>query len=394
MSRPSAIRIFVLIDALGWPVVSKMDFLGDLLPYRRPLRTILGYSSGAIPSILTGRVPAEHGHWNLFYYDPVGSPFRWLRPLRALPDRVFDNRVGRRLLREIGRRLLGLGPLFEVAVPPRLLPWLNWIEKRNIYAPGGISGAPSIFDELARSGVPHQVYSYHRFSDSEILRLAVEDLERERGAVFFLYLSELDSFLHRHCEPDDTLRHELDRYAEGLRGLLARARSLDPGATLTVLSDHGMTPVRHQHDLVTRVEALGLSMPDDYLAVYDSTMARFWPFTEQARRAIRDVLAGETCGRLLRDDELRELGIFFPDRRYGELVFLLDPGWVIGGSEFGGHGWTPAGMHGYHPDDPYSDAVFLSTNEPPAALRVITDVYPLMREAVQAADPRGGNHSR
>jgi hypothetical protein len=389
MSRRPAIRIFVLIDALGWPVVSKLDFLGDLLPHRRPLRTILGYSSGAIPSILTGRVPAEHGHWNLFYYDPAGSPFRWLRFLGVLPDRLLDNRLGRRLLKEVGRRVLGLGPLFEVCVPPRLLPWLNWIEKRNLYAPDGITGARSIFDELSASGVPHRVYSYHRLSDSEILRVALEDLESGSRGVFFLYLSELDSFLHGHCEPDEVLQRQLDRYADGLRRIFGRAHALDPDATLTVLSDHGMTPVRHRHDLVARVEALGLTMPRDYLAVYDSTMARFWPFTDRARQALRGLLSEVPCGRMLTDDELEELGIFFPDRRYGELVFLLEPGWLIGGSDFSGHAWTPAGMHGYHPDDPYSDAVFLSTRQPPAALRVITDVYPLMMEAAQAAGSPG-----
>ena len=85
MTPRAPIRIFVLIDALGWPVVSKLDFLADLLPHRQPLRTILGYSSGAIPTILTGRFPVEHGHWNLFYYDPAGSPFRWLRRLNFLP---------------------------------------------------------------------------------------------------------------------------------------------------------------------------------------------------------------------------------------------------------------------------------------------------------------------
>jgi hypothetical protein len=289
------------------------------------------------------------------------------------------------LLKEIGRRVLGLGPLFEVCVPPRLLPWFNWIEKRNIYAPGGIAGGSSIFDELARTGAPHRVYSYHQHRDAEILRLAREDLERGQRGVFFLYLSELDGFLHGHCEPDGALQERLDRYADGLRALFARARGLDPDATLTVLSDHGMAPVRHTHDLVARVAALGLAMPADYLAVYDSTMARFWPFTDRARQSLREALAATPGGRLLTDGELRELGIFFPDRRYGELVFLLEPGWLIGGTDFSGPGWRPAGMHGYHPDDPDSDAVFLSSYEPPAALRSITDIHPLMLEAVRAA---------
>jgi len=385
VNRSGSVQIFVLIDALGWVFVEDRDFLSDVLPYRRPVRTVLGYSSGAIPTILTGRSPAEHGHWNLFYYDPARSPFGWLKRLAFVPDRLLNHRVTRRLLKELGRRMLGLGPLFEVCVSPRLLPWFNWIEKRNIYDPGGIAGGPSIFDELARQGVPHRVYSYHRFTDAQILRQADQDLQQGHAGFFFLYLSEMDRFLHGHCDPDAELDRQLDWYADRLRAVFESARAVDPGASFTVLSDHGMTPVRQTYPLVAEIERLSLTMPADYLAVYDSTMARFWFFSSRGRRAITERLASIPCGRILGDDELRDLGILFPDRRYGELVFLLEPGWLIGGSDFNGHGWTPAGMHGYHPDDAFSDAIFLSNRPPTTEVRTIADVYPLMLEAARAA---------
>jgi len=384
VSSSASVHVFVLIDALGWVFVEGRDFLSDILPHRRPLRTVLGYSSGAIPTILTGRTPAEHGHWNLFYLDPATSPFRWLRSFSFVPDALLNHRVTRRVLKEIGRRALGLGPLFDVCVNPRVLPWFNWIEKRNIYAPGGVTGG-SIFDELRRQGIPHRVYSYHQFTDAEILRRAKQDLGRGETGFFFLYLSEMDRFLHGHCDPDAELDHQLDWYAERLRGVFESAREVDAGASFTVLSDHGMTPVRQTYNLVADIDRLGLTMPDDYLVVYDSTMARFWFFSGRGRRAITERLAAIPCGRILGDDELRDLGILFPDRRYGELVFLLEPGWLIGGSDFNGHGWTPAGMHGYHPDDAFSDAIFLSNRHPTTEVRTIADVYPLMLEAARAA---------
>jgi hypothetical protein len=377
------VRVFVLIDALGWVFIESRDFLNDLLPYRRPLRTVLGYSSGAIPTILTGRTPAEHGHWNLFYLDRVESPFRWLRHLDFLPGPLLDHRLARGVLKEVGRRVLGLGPLFEVCMSPRLLPWFNWIEKRNIYAPGGVLGG-SIFDELAREGIAHHVYSYHHFTDAQILERARQDLDRGERGFFFLYLSEMDRFLHGHCDMDAQLYDRLDWYARQLRSVFDRALALEADAEVTVLSDHGMTPVRETCHLVAEIERLGFTMPADYLAVYDSTMARFWFFNEAVRRAIRARLETIPAGRILADDELRDLGIFFPDRRYGEVVFLLEPGWLIGGSDFSGHGWTPAGMHGYHPDDRHSDAIFLSNRAPAQEVRTIADVYSVMRAAMRA----------
>ena len=105
MSGP--LSIYVLIDALGWEVLRGRPFLDDVLPERRWLTTILGYSSGAIPTLLSGRTPNDHGHWNLFYRDPARSPFRWTRPLGRLPRALVENRVSRRALKLVARRLSG-----------------------------------------------------------------------------------------------------------------------------------------------------------------------------------------------------------------------------------------------------------------------------------------------
>jgi type I phosphodiesterase/nucleotide pyrophosphatase len=384
-ARPR-LQVFVLIDGLGWHHVDRLGFLADVLPYRTPLRTVLGYSSGAIPTILTGKMPAEHGHWNLFYYDPVGSPFRWLRHFRFLPEGVLNHRVARKAIKELGRRGHDLGPLFECCVSPAILPWFNWIEKGNIYALGGIAGAPSIFDQLARESVPYRVYTYHRGTDAAMLRRASGDIATGAARFLFLYLSELDGFLHQHCQEAALVAKRVGWYEARLGELFATARRRDPAAGFTVLSDHGMTPVCHHFDLPHLVSGLNLDMPNDYLAIYDSTMARFWFFSDRARRAIVERLVAIACGRILTGDELEELGIRFPDRRYGDLIFLMDPGWLISGSDFNGSGWRPAGMHGYHPDDARSDAIFLSNQAPAVPMRTIADAHACM---AQAAGLRG-----
>lgn len=377
------IHTFVLIDALGWRFLDGQDFLSDLLPYRTSLRTVLGFSSGAIPTILTGRLPAENGHWNLFYCDPEGSPFRWLRHFFFLPDPVLNHRVTRKLLKEMGRRVLGLGPLFECFVSPRLLPWFNWTEKRNIYDCGGIEGSQSIFDQLSEAGISYRVYSYHNWTDQEILQRAKRDLGNTDATFFFLYLSELDSVLHDHCLDLGRVEQHLGWYANRLRELFLLTRKLDLEASFTVFSDHGMTRVRHHYDLVKQVEFLGFAMPRDYLAVYDSTMARLWFFSDSARCQIAELLGTLPCGRIVPDEELEQLGIRFADRRYGEMIFLLHPGWLLSHSNFNGRGWIPAGMHGYHPEDPDSDAIFLSNRKPAQEMRTIADVYGFMHQVIQ-----------
>jgi predicted AlkP superfamily pyrophosphatase or phosphodiesterase len=376
------LNVFVLIDALGWKFLEGKEFLSDLLPYRQPLRTVLGFSSGAIPAMLTGVPPSQNGHWNLFYYDPQGSPFRWLKYFSFLPDRILDNRISRKLVKELGKHLLGMGQNFDCCISPRLLPWFNFVERRNIYEPGGIAGAKSLFDQMVEKGISYQSYTYHDWNDDEILRRALADIEADQTSFFFVYLSEMDLLLHNQWANPKPLAAKLSWYANRLRELFETARQRDPEALFIITSDHGMTPVHAQYDLVRDVESLRLSMPGDYLAVYDSTMARFWFFSERGRSEITGLVHKLDCGRVLSDDELRQLGILFPDRRYGELIFLLDPGWLLSHSDFNGPGWKPAGMHGYHPDDPYSDAIFLSNRRPTAEVRTITDVYRCMHDVL------------
>src|ERR1700679_1305718 len=81
----SVLPLFVFVDACGWEIIKDHPFARAHAPERRKLRSVFGYSSACIPSILSGRLPVEHRNWCYFVYDPVHSPFRSLRPLRWLP---------------------------------------------------------------------------------------------------------------------------------------------------------------------------------------------------------------------------------------------------------------------------------------------------------------------
>jgi predicted AlkP superfamily pyrophosphatase or phosphodiesterase len=386
-TRKRHITLCVLIDALGWKILEDQNFLNDILPFRQPLQTVLGFSSGAIPSLLTGRTPSEHGHWNLFYFDPNNTPFARLKWLRHFPDALANHRVSQKLIKEAGKRLFHMGPQFECYVKPTLMPYFNWVERRCIYEPGGISGAPSIFDKLVASRTPYRVYSYHHWNDKEILQQAQHDMEHSDAEFFFVYLCELDAELHAFWAHPERLQSMLGEYETKLRKLCDTALSLDPEASLAIFSDHGMAPVTHRYDLMKDVDGLGWKMPDDYLVVYDSTMARFWFFNEEARKSINACLRTQSCGRVLDDPELQELGIYFPDRRFGEAIFLLNSGCMFYRSDFHSGNWLPTGMHGYHPSDPYSDAVFLTNRAPAASLSTIRDIYEYMERAAGLRTP-------
>jgi Type I phosphodiesterase / nucleotide pyrophosphatase len=379
------LSIYVLVDALGWEVLRYRPFLDDVLAERRWLVTVLGYSSGAIPTLLSGMSPGQHGHWNLIYRDPARSPFGWTRPLARLPRPLVENRVSRRVLKTVARRLSGYSGYFSLYdYPVAHLAQFDLTEKRDIYQPGGID-VPSIFDDLVAAGIPYECYTYHTHTDAEILALAQERAAATPARVLFLYLSGLDHHLHFHVHQPDAVSAMVAWYEAGLRRIWEAANRARSDVRLFVFSDHGMTPIRWTHDLRRDVQALGLRVLRDYLPAYDSTMARFWVFDPRAREALTGLLQDHPCGTLMDERELQRLGVWFEDRRYYDLMFLMKPGVLLSPSDMGTVRF--AGMHGYHPSEPTADAVLLSSAPVDKAVDHITGVRGALLEDLGLAVP-------
>jgi hypothetical protein len=379
------LSIYVLVDALGWELIRERRFLDDVLAEKRWLVTILGYSSGAIPSLLSGRYPSQHGHWNLFYRAPATSPFAWTRALRVVPRPLVENRLTRRVVKHVSRRLSGYGGYFSIYdYPVAHLPHFDLTEKRNIYTPGGLD-CPSMFDAFRANGIRWEAYSYHAHSDAEILALAPGRTADPELRVLFLYLAGLDHYLHWNIHDRAGVAAQLDWYEAGLRRVYEAARAHRQDVRLFVFSDHGMTPIRWTYDLRRDVAALGLRIPDDYLPAYDSTMARFWVFSEAARARITELLRAHPCGTLLDEAELQRLGVWFADARYYDLLFLMRPGGLLSPSDMGTARF--AGMHGYHPSEPTADAVLLATVPVDRGVTHITGVHGAVMDDLGVAAP-------
>jgi hypothetical protein len=372
-------NIFVLIDGLGWEWVKESSFLSELAPYRRRLKSVLGFSAGAIPSILTGRYPEEHGRMAMYRLAEEGrSAFKNVKWLCSLPPALTENRYVRHGLQAALKRFGGLRGYFNLyAVPLRYLPLLDVEEKRDLYRPGGISEATSIFDLLQHEGIPFRSYSYRLGSDERIIKLARADLNRAEASFFFLYLAEVDAFLHANADQAGRLAPILEKYDAWLRSLYAVAKERYEKVQIHVFSDHGMAPTREVVDMASILGPLRLGVPDDYLYLLDSTMARFWFRSEHARRLVVDTLSRQAPGHWITDDELSSLGAMFEDKRYGHAIFLLPESHVIAPSHMGRE--APHGMHGFHPRDGHSYAAFLSSEDYQDAPNHITDVFRIMK---------------
>ena len=374
-------NIFVLVDALGWEWVRGHPFLQTVAPYRRRLESVLGYSTAAIPSILSGRYPDEHGRLSLFQRALGTSPFASINWLCEMPPALVENRYVRYFAREMVRRVHHFGGWFHfLGIPLRYLPLLDVSETLDIYQPGGIPGTVSIFDILMSRRTNYAVYTYHDGSNPELIDLMKADLRKRENSFYFLYLDGVDGFLHKHADDRVSVETCLNRYSALIENLYDSACSHYSDVRLHVFGDHGMAPTQKVVNIQKRLEGLGVRAPEDYLCVLDSTMARFWFFAKRAREEVMSVFYEEDGGGWLDEKSLRSLRAWFDDRRYGEEIYLMPEGTVIVGS--GPREIVPLGMHGFHPSTLHSPSAFLSSVDYGNRLSHITDVYGVMAEYV------------
>ncbi|MDX8412412.1 MAG: alkaline phosphatase family protein [Mariprofundaceae bacterium] len=371
------VSIVVFIDAMGWEVLRGRSFMEKELPYRRKLRSVFGFSSACVPSILTGRQPREHRHWSFFFYSPKTSPFKALRWLRLFPRAIMDRGRVRGQLSKLVKRLFGYTGYFQLYnVPFKHIHLFDYCEKKDIFLPSGMNEGKNIFDYLQEGGVKYHVSNW-RVPEDVNLESVERDLKQGEISFAFLYMASMDGLLHNVGKASPKVVEKLAWYEDKLRHLLEVAGERYKEVRLFVCSDHGMATTNATVDLMAKIEALGLEFGRDYVATYDSTMGRFWFHNGAAREKVEAALAEVPEGRMLPKDELARLGCDFEGDQYGELIFLMNAGTLIVPCHMGLTSIT--GMHGYHPDHIDSNASLLSNVEPPCEPQAITDIFRLMR---------------
>ena len=187
----------------------------------------------------------------------------------------------------------------------------------------------------------------------------------------------------------DVIRDTVEWYRGQIEALLRCCREHDRTPRLTVISDHGMTPLTQTVDILSAVEKTGLVFGRDYGLCVDSTMIRATFLKPGAEETLRAALQPfEDRGHWLSTDEEKHYGIYRADRLFGDAIFLLDPGIQIAPSDMG---LKPLnGMHGFAPEDKDSQAVIMSNAEFPDDVRRVADYFGLMKSRIGELRSRNG----
>ena len=372
------IEIFLFIDALGWKIVNDHNFMPELLPYRKKINMQFGYSSSAIPSILSGRTPAEHGHLGLFLFAPECSPFKQLSRYAWIfkPEGLWNRGRVRHHLSKFLKKVYGFTGYFQLyRMPIWKLKFMDYCEKRDLFTEGGMEDIPNLHDTLTAEGVNFHISDWH-LSDDENYIAAEKAIEAGKNFLF-VYTAALDGMLHDNVGNYSAVQNKLDGIKAQIRDLYAKAREYAEEVHFTVISDHGMTPLAGTADVMSKIAKSGLVFGKDYGACYDSTMARFYFLSKTSERVISEIMK-EFPGHFLSEEEEKKYGIHRRDRAFGDGIFLLDPGIQLVPSDMGSKPLN--GMHGFIPENEHSFAAILSNTELPGSVQHVADYFNLMKE--------------
>jgi hypothetical protein len=338
MQNPRLLVVFV--DALGPAQVAHFDRL-HFVPHRRSLKGVIGYSSGALPTLLTGSPPAAHGRMCLFSAAPgpepgVLRPLRWLGLLPAwLHERPF---LRRRLARLFSHSAGITGYVALHRVPPAAFEWLDLPEREDLFEASEIGGERTFLGDARAAGL--QVYSGPwRLPEAERWEHAHETLSRQLPDLSFLYSADLDGALHQAGNDATTTVETLSRIADGIeRARDALGSDGRPVVTL-IVGDHGMADVNAVIDprpLTRRLAGIRVFV--------DSTMLRFWAEAPTLESARKEIEAQGWPGRWLDEADLRARSAPVLGSPFGRALYLLPEGSIFAPSWVGG---AMAGMHGY-----------------------------------------------
>ena len=366
--------LVVFVDALG---PAQLERLGDelaFLPHRRTLRGILGYSSGALPTILTGAPPSIHGRMCLFsrHNDEDAGVLSPLSILGLLPRVIHERNMVRRTAASILAKHEGLsGYLALHRVPPAAFRWLDIPEREDLFQAETIGRASTFLADARAAGL--EVFAANwKLAETERWQRAFSAINTLQPDLTFLYSTELDAHLHKWGNAVDRAEPVLSRIARRIgraRNILAK----DPRSLITiVVGDHGMADVTRIVDPRPLIPRLGVEQ-----AILDSTMWRFWGDDSTLSRARKELEFSSVPGTWLDLRALRARSVPVVGAPFGQALWLLPEGVIFAPSWVGD---KALGMHGYDIGTQSSLAAFASDDASISNCNALTDVASIIRK--------------
>ena len=373
-----SITVFIMLDACRQDYINKTDtpFLYKLQSkgFSVPIKPTFGFEPDA--AYFAGLYPDEADGGAQFWHYPSDSPFKIAKLLPKTLNRlpVIPKKIIRKLLVKKARLSCSAPNISTAEIPFELLSRFSFPVKHGLDHPLFCGDNQTIFDLLRTSGKKWLFHASpnHRVNVSAVLKRAETELNPPLDFAFF-HIGNLDGAGHKFGPDSVEIKKELKYVDHHLETLYKISATRFDTVHFLVMGDHGMVKVQDTIDLTSMLKALPLKHGKDYLWFPDSTMARFWFFSDTAKIIISEKLSTVKGGTIIGKKEKDKYHLNYSHNRFGDINFLAAPGKLIFPNNYQSKSHV-LGMHGYSPDCFGQQAVFIIDSDKSKQLNTDTAV--------------------
>ncbi len=360
MDTKKEITCYILLDGFKVDYIKDTKFMNEIKKdYFSKIEEPFGFQSFR-PAVFAGINPEQSNICHIWLYSPDTTPYRKFKLPLKIMNKIKSKRINvflRKLfllLHVPGKfmnRNHSLSLYNPIGIPFNLLPYLDISEKKTVISENYIK-FQTLFDILKECNKKFLYLGY------PINVFGIKDTNKRIGYIL-KDAKDLD-FIFLHANISDIFGHVYGPNSKELKELhmsedlfvkkvYSYLKSKYDVVNLIIGGDHGMVEVIGTINLWEKLQNLSVKLEKDYLVFLDSPMARFWFFNKKAEMEIREILEKLDCGRILTEEDYEKYKIRFEDNRYGDLIWLANPGTLIFPNFFGWYKLNK-GMHGYAPE--------------------------------------------
>ncbi|MEM5867472.1 MAG: alkaline phosphatase family protein [Candidatus Aenigmatarchaeota archaeon] len=388
--------VAVFVDGLKPESLEHMEFLNTL--YHVRVKTELGaYSPVCHTSIYTGVFPNKHLCWFTWKYSPESSPFQILNRIGVshFPHNIYSQYLCYKicLMRSDAANPFIFGFSVFTEIPMKYWCYFDTDIKRPFTEPNFYNRYPNLFELLRLNEVKYEVIGTTK-RDQPFSSESVKKHELKKDIVFTLYfIGDIDPLSHSFCQDSEVCVKRLKLIDKIMEEKYRDSQKIFKSFYFIVFSDHGHSEVKNTINLreIFRRRNRDLAR---YIHFTDSNYARFWFRNSKEEEDVRKVLyelEEDGLGFILTEKHFNRYHVDMPDNRYGDIIFYLDKPNVFMGKEISALGKKverPVSMHGYLPDYPDSDGVFISNMRLKKDRMILQDIAPSILQALGLETPK------
>lgn len=358
----------VFIDGLKPESIEYMPFL-DTFSTKKKIISELGYSSTCHASMYSGVHPNKHLDWFLLKYSPDTSPFKWIEKFKVykFPHNIYTKYACHRFTRFLKRDTSFFGISFLLLwTPMKYWQYFDSTEKKFITEPGFLENYPTVFELLRFNGIPFEIVGIVKYPNESTRAIEQHSFNKIKPWTY-LFIGDVDPYSHKYGQDSTETRKKLREIDNILEKKYRIFEKEFDDFYFMCFSDHGHIDVKDEIDIHSFFGSHGKSLKD-YIHIIDANYARFWFRNEKEQKEVFKVLSEmNDKGFILTEEHLKKYNVNMPDNRYGDMVFYLNAPYIFHHEKIFVLGKqrsaTYVSMHGYLPDQPFYNGVFVSNKK-------------------------------